>query len=120
MYYICGWASNRKGGDRKGAFGEELERMVGLVEAHVMMCIAGDFNGHVGTAETGEEESVGGFGFGTGNREGRDLVELVTRNGLAVAETFFKKRESHKISYNIIITYKILLLRQNHRETQAR
>ena len=28
-----------------------------LVEAHVMMCIAGDFNGDVGTAETGEEDS---------------------------------------------------------------
>ena len=41
---------------------EELERMVGLVEAHVMMCIACDFNGHVGTAETGEKESVGRFG----------------------------------------------------------
>ena len=36
--------------------------MVGLVEAHVMVCIAGDFNGHVGTAETGEEKSFGGFG----------------------------------------------------------
>ena len=44
----------------KTAFGEELERMVGLVEAHVMMCIAGDFNRRVGTAETGEEESIGG------------------------------------------------------------
>ena len=40
----------------KRAFREELERMV---EAHVMMCIAGDFNRRVGTAETGEEESVG-------------------------------------------------------------
>ena len=47
----------------KRAFKEELERMVGLVEAHV---IAGDSNGHVGTSETGEEESVGGFGWELG------------------------------------------------------
>ena len=64
-----------------------------------MMCIAGDFNGHVGTAETGEEESVGGFGRGTRNREGRELVEVVMRNGLAVAGTFLKKRENHNISH---------------------
>ena len=38
VLYVCVWASNRKGR-------EKLERMV---EAHVMMCIAGDFNGHVG------------------------------------------------------------------------
>ena len=46
----------------KRVFREELERMVGLVEAHVMMYIAGDFSGHVGTGETGEEDSIGGFG----------------------------------------------------------
>ena len=39
--------------DRNSGRQEELERMVGLVEARVMICIAGDFNGHVGTAETG-------------------------------------------------------------------
>ena len=73
---------------------------MGLVEAHVTMCIAGDFNGHVGTAETGEE-SVGVFGWGTRNREGRELVELVMRNRLAMAGTFFKKQENHKISYKV-------------------
>ena len=44
----------------KRAFKEELERMVVLVEVHV---IAGDSNGHV---ETGEEESVGGLGWELG------------------------------------------------------
>ena len=91
---VCLWVETEK-----RAFREELERMVGLVKVHVMMCIAGDFNGHVGTAETGEEELVGGFGWGKKNREGRELVELVMRNGLAVAVTFFKKRENHKILY---------------------
>ena len=44
-----GWVEGEK-----WAFSEGLERMVGLVEALVMMCIAGDYNGH----ELGEE----GFG----------------------------------------------------------
>ena len=81
----------------KRAFRKEVKRMVGLIEAHVMMCIPGDFNGHVGTTQTGEEDSVGGFRWGTRDREDRELVELVMRYGLAVAGTFFKKRENHKI-----------------------
>ncbi|KAI0215635.1 hypothetical protein LSAT2_032303 [Lamellibrachia satsuma] len=83
----------------KRAFREELERMMGMVEVNALMCIVGDFNGHVDTAEMGEEESVRGIGWGTRNRESRELVELVMRNGLAVAGTFFKKQENHKISY---------------------
>ena len=54
---------------------EKLERMVGLVEGHVMICIAGYFNGHVGTAEMGEKGSVGHIGWGTRNGNGRELVE---------------------------------------------
>ena len=44
--------------------------------------------------EPGGEENVGAR-----NREGRARVELVARNGLAVANSFFQKRESHKITY---------------------
>ena len=40
------------------------------------------------------------FGWGERNREGRELVELVMRNGLALAGTFFKKREKHTIAYS--------------------
>ena len=68
--------------------------MVGLVEAHVMMCIDGDFKGHVDTAETRS-------GIRIRNKEPREsrAGRICTRNGLAVAGTFFKKQESHEISY---------------------
>ena len=61
-------------------------------------CIAVDFNAHVGVVEPGEEESVGRYGWGARNREGRVMVELVARNGLAVASSFFQKRESHNVT----------------------
>ena len=83
----------------KEEFMDALERMIGLVELEVMLCIAGDFNAHVGVVEPGEEESVGRYGRGARNKEGRALVELVARNGLAVASSFFQTRESHKITY---------------------
>ena len=47
----------------KEEFRDALERMIGLVELEVMLCIAGDFNAHVGVVEPGEEESVGRYGF---------------------------------------------------------
>ena len=83
----------------KVEFRDALERMMGLVELEVLLCIAGDFNAHFGVVEPGEEESVGRYGCGARNREGRALVELVVRNGLAVASSFFQKRESHKITH---------------------
>ena len=63
-----------------------------------MLCVAGDFNAH-SVVEPVDEESVGRFGWGTRNSEGRELVEKLRRNGLAVAGTFFQKKESHKITY---------------------
>ena len=33
------------------------------------------------------------------NREGRALMVMLRRNGLAVAGTFFQKKESHNITY---------------------
>ena len=33
------------------------------------------------------------------NREGRELVDMLRRNGLADAGTFFQKKENHKITY---------------------
>ena len=80
----------------KEEFRDSLERMIGLMELEVMLCIAGDFNAHVGVVEPGEEESVSRYRWGARNREGRALV---ARNGLAVASSFFQKRESHKITY---------------------
>ena len=53
----------------------------------------------VGVVEPGDEESIRRFGWGTRNREMRELVEMLRRNGLAVAGTFFQKKESHNITY---------------------
>ena len=83
----------------KEAFREEVERLAGLSDGQTMLCVAGDFNAHIGVVEPGDDESIGRFGWGTRNREGQELVEMLRRNGLAVAGTFFQKKESHKITY---------------------
>ena len=72
-------------GVEKQEFSDALERMMGMVELEVMLCIAGNFNTHMGVAEPGEDECVGKFCWGKRNREGGELVELVVRNGMAIA-----------------------------------
>ena len=83
----------------KQDFRDEVEKMMGLVEVGTMLCVAGDVNAHVGVAETGDEESIGRYGWGTRNRERQDLVEMVMRNGMVVAGFFLQKRDSHKVTY---------------------
>ena len=55
----------------KEAFKEEVERLAGLSDGQTMLCVAGDFNAHIGVVEPGDEESIGRFGWvqGTGKRE---------------------------------------------------
>ena len=92
MCYVCVWATDGKDRGRErgvqGCFGED-DRIGG---AGGVLCIAGDFNAHVGVVEPGEEESIGRYGWGARNREGRALVELVARNGLAVASSSRSER----------------------------
>ena len=63
-----------------------------------MLVVAGDMNAHMGNRQNGEE-TLGRYGWGTRNREGQDLVEMLARNQLVVVNSFFQKRESHKINY---------------------
>ena len=76
-------------GAKKEAFREEVERSAGLSDGQTMLCVVGDFNAHIGVVAPGDEESIGRFGWGTRNREGRELVDILRRNGLAIAGTFF-------------------------------
>ena len=75
-----------------------MEWLAGLSDGQTMMCVAGDFNAHIGVVEPEDEERMGRFGWGTRNREGQELVEMLRRNGLAVEGTFFQK-ENHKTTY---------------------
>ena len=97
---ICVYGPQTGGTEvEKEAFREEVERLAGLSDGQTMLCIAGDFNAHISVVEPGDEESIGIFGWGIRNREGRELAEMLRRNGLAVAGTFFQNKGSHKITY---------------------
>ena len=72
---ICVMPVNTPRAGRTGAenqeFRDALERMMGVVELDVMLCIAREFNVHVKVAELGEDECLGKFGWGMRKRESR-------------------------------------------------
>ena len=63
----------------KEAFREEVERLAGLSDGQTMLCVAGDFNAHIGVVGPGDEESTGRFGWGNKEqgkaRTGGDVEE---------------------------------------------
>ena len=71
---VYGPQMDRREAEKK-AFREEMERLAGLTDGQTIRCVAGDFNSHICVVEPGDEESIGTFGWGTRNREGRELVD---------------------------------------------
>ena len=61
----------------KKAFREDVERLIGLSDDQTMLCVAGDFSGHLGVVVPGDEEIIGRFGWVKRNREWRELVDVL-------------------------------------------
>ena len=69
-----------------------MDRLAALSDGQTVLCVVCDFYSHLTVVEPGDEESIGIFGWGTRNMEGRELVDMLRRNGVAVAGTFFSRR----------------------------
>ena len=63
------------------------------------LIVCGDLNGHVGAATDGFEGVHGGKGYGIRNTEGEMLLEFSDAMGLTVCNTWFTKRDQHKVTY---------------------
>ena len=56
-------------------------------------------NGHIGATADGYTGVHGGFGYGVRNDEGSSILEFATAHNLVVANSFFKKRDVHLITF---------------------
>nr|XP_040254128.1 craniofacial development protein 2-like [Aegilops tauschii subsp. strangulata] len=84
----------------KREFWEGLEDMVMSVPIDEKLFIGGDLNGHVGTSNTGFEGAHGGFGYGIRNQEGQDVLSFALAYDMIVANTLFRKRKSHRVTFS--------------------
>ncbi|XP_076953843.1 uncharacterized protein LOC143628048 [Bidens hawaiensis] len=74
--------------------------MVRAIPRDERMCIGGDFNGHIEKDSNGFQAVHGGFGFGDRNESGTDLLDFAVAHDLSILNSFFKKRESHLITFS--------------------
>lgn len=86
--------------EAKQRFYDQLQGAVAKIPASEILILVGDWNGHAGAAASVYHVAHGGLGFGERNAEGEMMLEFATANGLRVGNTWFKKRDSHLITYS--------------------
>jgi hypothetical protein len=83
----------------KDAFWESLDAHLRSIDHEEHIVLGGDLNGHVGLDRDGYERVHGGNGLGDRNINGVRVLDCAEAHDLAIANTFFKKRHSHKVTY---------------------
>ncbi|KAK3561941.1 hypothetical protein QTP86_019064 [Hemibagrus guttatus] len=85
--------------EEKERFWSELDEVMESIPTGERVVIGVDFNGHVGEGNTGDEEVMGKFGVKERNLEGQMVVDFAKRMDMAVVNTYFQKREEHRLTY---------------------
>ncbi|KAK3556907.1 hypothetical protein QTP70_022404 [Hemibagrus guttatus] len=83
----------------KERFWSELDEVMESIPTGERVVIGADFNGHVGEGNTGDEEVMGKFGVKERNLERQMVVDFAKRMDMAVVNTYFQKREEHRVTY---------------------
>ncbi|KAK3558157.1 hypothetical protein QTP86_011880 [Hemibagrus guttatus] len=85
--------------EEKEKFWSELDEVMESIPTGERVVIGADFNGHVGEGNTGDEEVMGKFGVKERNLEGQMVVDFAKRMDMGVVNTYFQKREEHRVTY---------------------
>ncbi|KAK3574312.1 hypothetical protein QTP86_004345 [Hemibagrus guttatus] len=85
--------------EEKERFWSELDEVMESIPTGEKVVIGADLNGHVGEGNTGDEEVMGKFGVKERNLEGQMVVDFAKRMDMAVVNTYFQKREEHRVTY---------------------
>eukprot|EP00262_Sarcandra_glabra_P012088 TRINITY_DN3039_c0_g2_i3.p1 TRINITY_DN3039_c0_g2~~TRINITY_DN3039_c0_g2_i3.p1 ORF type:complete len:402 (+),score=55.32 TRINITY_DN3039_c0_g2_i3:275-1480(+) len=83
----------------KQEFWQSMDELVQGIPNSESIVIGGDFNGHVGKMRNGYERIHGGYGFGERNEMGGAILDFAVAFDLAIANTFFKKKDEHLITF---------------------
>ncbi|KAK3531808.1 hypothetical protein QTP70_029724, partial [Hemibagrus guttatus] len=85
--------------EEKERFWSELDEVMESIPTGERVAIGADFNGHVGEGNRGDEGVMGKFGVKERNLEGQMVVDFAKRMDMAVVNTYFHKREEHRVTY---------------------
>ncbi|KAK3530206.1 hypothetical protein QTP86_018062 [Hemibagrus guttatus] len=85
--------------EEKERFWSELDEVMESIPTGERVVIGADFNRHVGEGNRGDEEVMGKFVVKERNLEGQMVVDFAKRMDMAVVNTYFQKREEHRVTY---------------------
>ena len=86
--------------EEKETFWLDLDETVEKIPRNERIVVGADLNGHVGEGNNGDEECTGRHGLGKRNNEGQAVVDFAKRRELAITNTYFVKKPSHRVTYN--------------------
>ena len=85
--------------EEKNDFWEDLNGLIESVPKQKRIVLGAELNGLVGEGNIGDEEIMGRYGAGTRNKEGSMVVDFAKRMHLAIVNTYFKKKDEHRVTY---------------------
>ena len=85
--------------EEKNDFWQDLDGLIESISKEERIVLGADLNGHVGEENIGGEEIMGRYGAGTRNKEGSMFVDCGKRMDLAIVNTYFKKKDKHRVTY---------------------
>ena len=85
--------------EEKNEFWEDLDGLIESISKEERIVLDADLNGNVGKGNIGDEEIMGRYGAGTRNKEGLMVVDFGKRMKLAIVNTYFKKKDEHRVTY---------------------
>ena len=78
---------------------QDLDWLIESVSKQERIVLGVDLNRHVGEGNIGDKEVIGRHGARTRNKEGRMVVDFAKRMDLMVVNTYFKKKDKHRVTH---------------------
>ena len=85
--------------EEKNDFWEDLDGLIESISTEERIVLGADLNGHVGEGNIWDEEIIGRYGAGKRNKEESMVVDFGKRMDLAIVNTYFKKKDEHRVTY---------------------
>ena len=85
--------------EEKNDFWEDLDGFLESVIKEERIALGADLNGHVGEGNIRDEEIMRRYGAGTRNKKGSMAMDFAKRMDLAIVNTYFKKKDKHRVTY---------------------
>jgi exonuclease III len=91
--------SSEKDPSKRETFYNTLQGVISTVPKRDLLVIAGDFNAKTGTGHKDHPESIGLYGKGEINENGKFLAEFEDINKFILANTTFKHKMAHRTTW---------------------